>query len=117
MTPGAALRHSRERAGMSPEELAREAGVAAEVVEAAEALDQPLPPPQLERWLALYRATLPPRPAGWDAGHEHDAGLAPDARPAPPYGPAEQAYWERIDAWTAELRRGGWYRRQVAEVA
>lgn len=105
------LRFSRERAGMAAEDLAALAGIDAAQVERWETDPGAL---TVERFLVLYRLTLPPKPPGWDAGHDYDAALRRSSRPEPPYdgvSPWKREYWETIDRWLAEVDRGGWFRR------
>jgi len=71
---------------------------------------------EIDDYEAALDATAPPRPDWWEEGAEHDATLRPEDRPDPAtLDAAGRAYWAGIDAWKAELRRGGWWRRRGAE--
>ncbi len=97
---GDALRRRRDWAGMDAAELAALAGVTAADVEALETADEPA---DWGSWEGCMAACLPPRPRGWDGGHEADALLVvADRAPRPP------GYWEQIDRWWTEFRSGWW---------
>jgi hypothetical protein len=105
---GEALRFSRERASMRRADLAAVLGVDEEQVRRWEEVVDPL---DRERFLAAYRATLPPLPSGWDDGHAHDLSLPAAARGLSYRDGSRREYWERIDRYAAEIARGGWFRR------
>jgi transcriptional regulator with XRE-family HTH domain len=105
---GAALRFSRERAGMARADLAAVIGVDEDLVRRWEEQVEPLDHAQ---FLAAYRATLPPPPPGWDEGQAHDLSLPAADRGASYRDGSRREYWERIDRYAAEIARGGWFGR------
>jgi transcriptional regulator with XRE-family HTH domain len=64
------------------------------------------------QWVALVRATQPPRPEWWDDGYGHDLSLPPDGH-RPPTTDSGRRYWERIAAVAAEIEEH--YRRGRAD--
>jgi len=86
---------------MTVEDLARSAGVDKEWLSAFESGER-TEELTYELLLVLVRATQPPRPPGWDTGHEHDLQLGPEGRVD--HGPGAADYWQRIDAVRASNR-------------
>lgn len=112
-TAGEVLRGRRELAGMTRGDLAGVSGVPEETVAAMEDRLARVTVAEWDQYRAALRATAPPRPDWWEAGAAHDATLP---RPDPAVlNDDERAYWDAIDAWKAELRRGGWWHRRDAE--
>ncbi len=99
---GEQLRELRERAGMTVEEVAARAGVDAawlERLESGEGTGDVL----YSQWVALVRATQPPRPEWWDEGYEHDLSLPPGGH-REPTTESGRRYWARIESVRREIR-------------
>lgn len=96
LAAGMTLAEVAGRAGVDPEWLAR--------LEAGEGGHEVL----YSQWVALVRATQPPRPEWWDDGYEHDLALPPDGH-REPTTESGRRYWERVAAVAAEIEEH--YRR------
>ena len=98
---GQQLRRLRELVGLTITEVAAKAGVAssrlAEVEDGIGLADV-----SYEEWVALARATQPPRPEWWDEGHEHDLSLGRERRGAPATEGLRR-YRERVEAVREEI--------------
>lgn len=104
---GELVQRLREAAGLSLEQVAARAGVAAERLASLEA---GLGVEELvyAEVCALVRATQPPRPPGWSEDFEHDLTVI---RLSPPATPEGRRYWARVADVRAELeciRSGGY---------
>jgi len=98
---GEQLADLRTKAGLTVGELAARAGVDPEWIaqlEAGVGTGDVL----YHQWVALVRATQPPRPSWWDEGHEHDLSLPPGGHRAP-QTESGRAYWARIEAVRAGI--------------
>lgn len=91
LTTSAYVRSLRLGAGLSLAEVASRAGVSEDWLEGFESGLEEVGYDQL---LALVRATQPPRPEWWDAGHEHDLNLPADGVVDRDRNPR---YWRRIE--------------------
>jgi hypothetical protein len=56
------------------------------------------------QWIALVKATQPPRPERWDHGYEHDLSLPPDGHHEPTTASGLR-YWARIATVRAEIQQ------------
>jgi len=98
---GVQLQRLRLAAGMTVVEVAERAGVDAgwlARLEAGEGTHDVL----YSQWVALARATQPPRPDWWDDGYEHDLALPPGGH-REPTTEGGRRYWDRVAAVAAEI--------------
>ena len=99
---GEQLRELRERAGMTVEEAAARAGLSS--AHWAEIEAHGTAGFGYAEIVELVKATQPPRPDWWDEGHEHDLSLGEQGHLSPKTE-RQRAYWGRIEAVRAEIRK------------